>query len=98
LNETIIKGVVELSEASMKKIETNRLGQEIIDPLTPEVGAIVAQAMLDKQCTLVGITPSTIRKDLLEVLAQRIEHVLVIFGHDGKAAGLRIRVLKDFGA
>lgn len=87
-----------MSGAKAKKIETNKLGQEILDILTVEVGAIVAQAMLDKQCTLVGITPSTIRKDHLEVLAQRIEHVLVIFGHDGKAAGSRIRVLKDFGA
>lgn len=87
-----------MSDASQPKMSTNGLGQEIIDILTPIVGAIVAQAMLDKQCTLVGITPTTIRKDHLEVLAQRIEHVLVIFGHDGKAAGLRIRVLKDFGA
>ena len=77
------------------KSTANALGQQIIEILTPMVGAIVAQAMLEKQCGVVGITPATVRKDHLEVLAQRIEHVLIIFGHDGKNAGLRIRVLKD---
>jgi hypothetical protein len=75
-------------------METNKLGQDILGILIPMVGAIVAQAMLDKQCTGIGVTPSTIRNDHLEVLSQRIEHVLVIFGHDGKAAGTRIRALK----
>lgn len=83
-----------MSEAQPPKIETNKLGQEILDLLTPIVGAIVALAMLDKQCTGIGVTPSTIRDDHIEVLAQRIEYVLVIFGHDGKAVGTRIRALK----
>lgn len=83
-----------MSEVKATKLETNKLGQEILEILIPRVGAIVAQAMLDKQCTLVGITPSTIRKDHLEVLAQRIEHVLVIFGHDGKETGTKIRALQ----
>ena len=83
-----------MSEAQPSKIETNKLGQDILGILTPMVGAIVALAMLDKQCTGIGVTPSTIRNDHLEVLAQRIEHVLVIFGHDGKAVGTRIRALK----
>lgn len=83
-----------MSAADAKKIVTNQLGQAILDILAPRVGAIVASAMLEKQCAVVGITPSTIRKDHLEVLAQRIEHVLVIFGHDSKEAGAKIRALQ----
>jgi len=73
----------------------NKLGKAVVDILAPKVGAIVAQAMLEKQCAAIGVSPSSLRKDNLTTLAQRIEHVLVIFGHDEKELGNRIRALKD---
>jgi hypothetical protein len=57
------------------------------------VGAIVAQAMLEKQCLAIGVSPASLRKDHIEPLAKRIEHVLVIFGHDGKEISNRIRAI-----
>ena len=81
--------------AAPQKIKTNKLGEAVLNILNGKVGAIVAQAMLDKQCTAIGVSPVSLRKDHLEPLAQRIEHVLIIFGHDGKESGNRIRALKD---
>jgi hypothetical protein len=49
--------------------------------------------MLEKQCNAIGASPAFLRKDHLEPLAKRIEHVLVIFGHDGKEIANRIRAL-----
>jgi hypothetical protein len=49
--------------------------------------------MLEKQCGAIGASPASLRKDHLEPLAKRIEHVLVIFGHDGKEIGNRIRAI-----
>lgn len=73
----------------------NKLGEAVMEILAPKVGAIVAQAMLEKQCAAIGLSPASLRKDNLTALAQRIEHVLVIFGHDEKELGNRIRALQD---
>jgi len=74
-------------------MKANPLGQKVLEILTPKVGAIVAQAMLEKQCNAIGASPAFLRKDHLEPLAKRIEHVLVIFGHDGKEVSNKIRAL-----
>ena len=71
----------------------NKLAGVIIDILVPVVGDIVAKAMLEKQCTGLGITPSGITKDHLGPLAQKIEHALVIFGHDERGVADQIRSL-----
>ena len=74
----------------------NELADAIIDILGPVVGDIVAKAMLEKQCKGLGITPSTIKKDHLGPLAKKIEHVLVIFGHDEQGVADKITALGRF--
>jgi hypothetical protein len=71
-----------------------KIGDEIVKILVPVVGDIVAKAMVEKQCKGLGITPGSITKDHLDSLSKKIEHVLVIFGHDEKEVGKKIRQLK----
>jgi hypothetical protein len=77
-----------------KDWETNRLAVSVVKILVPVVGDIVAKAMLEKQCGVIGIEPAKLMKENMEQLAKRIEHVLVIFGHDEKEVCAKIRALK----
>lgn len=70
------------------------LSGRVGDILEPLVGKIVAHAMVEKQCKGMGLEPSELTLDRLDELANRIEKVLIIFGHDEKAVGVKIRALR----
>lgn len=74
--------------------DLNPLARKVADILEPRVGAIVAQAMVEKQCKGLGISPDRLMKEHLDPLSRKIEHVLVIFGHDQEGVGDAIRALK----
>ena len=78
----------------VKDYSSNTLAVEVVKILVPVVGDIVAKAMLEKQCGVLGIDPAGLMKENLDALSKRIEHVLVIFGHDEKEVGKSIRALK----
>jgi hypothetical protein len=79
--------------AECREFEGNTLALEIVNILAPRVGAIVARAMVQKQCKLLGISPRSLARDQIELLADKIEHILVIFGHDSTGLGEKIRAL-----
>lgn len=76
-------------------VDVNPLARKVADILEPQVGAIVASAMVEKQCKGLGIDADQLMKEHLDKLAKKIEHVLVIFGHEQEGVGDAIRALKN---
>jgi hypothetical protein len=74
--------------------EHNELARKIVEILAPVVGSIVAHAMVEKQCKVIGVTTATLEKKNLDDLCKRIEHIFAIFGHDEKEVITKINALK----
>ncbi len=63
----------------------NRLTEELTKILVPIVGGFVAEAMLKRNCRMIGTTPERLSRDQLPALAASLEKSVGFFT-DGETA------------